>query len=64
VDNRYRGVYCLIALLTLPFALKAIRGSMQYQDMTKLVPALTSNVIVVLITQLLLGVGYILGRLF
>ncbi len=57
-------VYCLVALLTLPFALKAIRGSMQYQDMNKLVPALANNVMVVLITQLLLGVGYILARLF
>ncbi|MCJ7769000.1 MAG: prenyltransferase [Dehalococcoidales bacterium] len=57
-------VYCLIALLTLPFAIKAIRGSMQYQDMNKLVPALASNVMVVLLTQLLLGVGYILAKLF
>jgi len=57
-------VYCLVALLTLPLALKAIRGSMQYQDMNKLVPALANNVMVVLITQLLLGVGYILAKLF
>jgi len=57
-------VYCLVALLTLPFAIKAIRGSMQYQDMNKLVPALANNVMVVLITQLLLGVGYILAKLF
>jgi len=52
-------VYCLITLLTFPLALKAMRGSMQYQDMNKLMPALASNVMVVLITQLLLGVGYI-----
>jgi 1,4-dihydroxy-2-naphthoate octaprenyltransferase len=57
-------IYCLIALLTLPFAIKAIRGSMQYQDMKKLVPALANNVMVVLITQLLLGVGYILAGYF
>jgi 1,4-dihydroxy-2-naphthoate octaprenyltransferase len=57
-------VYCLIALLTLPFAIKAIRGSVQYNDMSKLVPALANDVLVVLVTQLLLGVGYILGRLF
>ncbi|MFC1875479.1 prenyltransferase [Chloroflexota bacterium] len=57
-------VYCLVALLTLPLAIKAIRGSMQYQDMNKLVPALANNVMVVLITQLLLGVGYILAKLF
>ncbi len=56
--------YCLIALLTLPFAIKAIQGSMKYQDMGRLVPAMASNVLVVLLTQLLLGIGYILSRVF
>jgi len=54
-------VYCLIALLTLPFAIKAIRGYFHYQEMDKLVPALANNVIVVLLTQLLLGIGYIIS---
>jgi len=54
-------VVSLIALLTLPFAIKAIRGSLQYQDISKLVPAMANNVLVVLLTQLLLGVGYILA---
>jgi 1,4-dihydroxy-2-naphthoate octaprenyltransferase len=54
-------VYCLLALLTLPFAIKAIRGSRQYNDMSKLVPALASNVLVFLVTMLLLGIGYILA---
>ena len=53
--------FSLIALLTLPFAIKAIRGSMQYQDISKLVPAMANNVLVLLLTQLLLGVGYILA---
>jgi 1,4-dihydroxy-2-naphthoate octaprenyltransferase len=57
-------VFCLLALLTLPFAVKAIRGSMQPQDMGKLMPAMASNVMVVLITQLLLGIGYILATVF
>jgi len=57
-------VYCLIALLTLPFAVKAIRGSMQYDDKSKIIPAMLNNVIVVLVTQLLLGIGYILARAF
>jgi 1,4-dihydroxy-2-naphthoate octaprenyltransferase len=56
-------VFCLIALLTFPWAVVAIRGSRQYQDRSKLVPALGSNVMVVLITQFLLGVGYILAGL-
>ncbi len=52
----------LIALLTLPLAVKAIRGSRQFQDRAKLIPAMAANVQVVLITQVLLGVGYILAR--
>ena len=55
-------VYCLIALLTLPLAITAIRGSTKYQEMNIFIPAMASNVMVVLITQLLLGVGYILAR--
>jgi 1,4-dihydroxy-2-naphthoate octaprenyltransferase len=55
-------VYCLIALLTLPFAIKAMKGSREYNDMDKLVPSLGSNVQFILITQILLGIGYILGK--
>jgi 1,4-dihydroxy-2-naphthoate octaprenyltransferase len=57
-------VYTLIALLTVPFAIKAIRGARHYQDMSQLMPAMASNVLVVLLTQLLLGVGYILATIF
>lgn len=57
-------VYCLIALLTLPFAVKAMKGSREYRDMNELIPALGSNVQFILITQILLGVGYILDKLF
>ncbi len=56
-------IFSLIALLTLPFALKAIKGSRKHQDMAQLVPAMGSNVLVVLVTQLLLGIGYILARI-
>ena len=56
--------YCLIALLTLPFAIKAIQGALKPQEMTKLMPAMANNVQVVLLTQLLLGIGYILARVF
>jgi 1,4-dihydroxy-2-naphthoate octaprenyltransferase len=55
-------VYTLIGLLTLPFALKAIRGARKYGDMKRLMPAMASNVLVVLLTQLLLGIGYILAK--
>ncbi|MBN1833672.1 MAG: prenyltransferase [Deltaproteobacteria bacterium] len=57
-------VYCLIVLLTLPFAVKAMKGSREYHDMDKLVPALGSNVQFILMTQILLGVAYILERLY
>ncbi len=56
--------FSLIALLTLPLAIKAIRGALKPQEMDKLVPAMANNVLVVLLTQLLLGIGYILARVF
>ena len=54
-------VFTLLALLTLPIAIKAIRGSFHYNEMDKLVPAMASNVMVVLLTQVLIGIGYILA---
>jgi 1,4-dihydroxy-2-naphthoate octaprenyltransferase len=57
-------VFCLIALATLPFAVRAIRGALNYQDESKLMPAMANNVLVVLLTQLLLGIGYILAGIF
>ncbi len=54
----------LIALLTLPLAIKAIRGASKYDDASKLIPAMGNNVLVVLLTQLLLGIGYILAGVF
>ncbi|MFC2007194.1 prenyltransferase [Chloroflexota bacterium] len=57
-------VYCLIALLTLPFAIKAIRGALNPDDMSRLIPAMANNVLVVLLTPLLLGIGYILATVF
>ena len=54
-------LFSLIALLTIPFAIKAIQGALRYEEM--IVPAMANNVLVVLLTQLLLGIGYILSRL-
>ncbi|MFC2005457.1 prenyltransferase [Chloroflexota bacterium] len=56
--------FSLIALLTLPFAIKAIQGALKPQDMSKLMPAMANNVLVVLLVQLLLGIGYILDGFF
>jgi len=52
----------LLGLLTIPLAARAIRGAMSYEDMGKLVPGMASNVMVVLFTQLLMGIGYVLAR--
>jgi len=57
-------LFCLIALLTLPFAVRAIQGALKYEDESKLVPAMANNVLVVLLTQLLLGIGYLLAGVF
>jgi 1,4-dihydroxy-2-naphthoate octaprenyltransferase len=54
----------LIALATLPLAIKAIGGALKPEDMKRLVPALANNILVILLTQLLLGIGYILARVF
>lgn len=54
----------LLGLLTFPVAVKAIRGSFQHRDMAKMVPAQAANVMVVLLTQLLMGIGYILAGVF
>jgi 1,4-dihydroxy-2-naphthoate octaprenyltransferase len=49
----------LIALLTLPIAIKAMTiTSKFYNDTPKLIPALGMNVMVVLFTDLLLAIGY------
>ncbi len=61
VALRLMPVFCLIALLTLPFAIKAIRGAATPEDMSKIVPAMQNNVLVVLLTQLFMGVGYVLA---
>ena len=57
-------LFSLLALLTLPLAIKSIKGALKYQDMSRLMPAMASNVMVVLLTQLLLGIGYILAAVF
>ncbi|MFC2067328.1 prenyltransferase [Chloroflexota bacterium] len=54
-------IFALIALLTFPFTIKAIQGARKYQEMDRLIPAMANNVLVVLLTQLLLGIGYILA---
>jgi len=56
--------FSLLALLTLPLAIKAIVGARKHEEMSQLVPAMANNVLVVLLTQFLLGIGYILAGVF
>ena len=62
--TRIMPAFSLIALLTLPLAVKAVQGALKYDEPSKLVPAMGNNVLVVLLTQLLLGIGYILSGVF
>ena len=64
VVARVMPVFALVALLTLPFAVRAIRGALKPVGMERLMPAMANNVLVVLLTQLLLGIGYILAGIF
>jgi len=54
-------VFALIGLITLPLAVKAIRGALNHKDISKLIPGMANNVMVVLLTQVFMGVGYILA---
>ncbi len=56
--------YCLLAFLSLPLALKAMKGSEFYNDRDRLIPALGHNVAFILSTHILLGIGYILEKLY
>ncbi|OGN98847.1 MAG: hypothetical protein A2Y58_00690 [Chloroflexi bacterium RBG_13_51_52] len=57
-------VWTLLALLTLPLTVKAISASFHHADASKLIPGMAANVMTILLTQLLMGIGYILGHLF
>jgi 1,4-dihydroxy-2-naphthoate polyprenyltransferase len=56
--------WTLLALLTFPLTLKAIDGAIHNDNPAKLMPGMAMNVMTILTTQLLLGIGFILGRVF
>jgi 1,4-dihydroxy-2-naphthoate octaprenyltransferase len=64
VAARVMPVWTLLALLTLPLTIRAINGARHHDDASKLMPAMAANVMNVLLTQLFMGIGYILGRVF
>ncbi len=56
--------WTLLALLTIPLAIRAINGALHNEDPAKIMPGMAANVMMMLFTQLLLGIGFILGRIF
>jgi 1,4-dihydroxy-2-naphthoate polyprenyltransferase len=55
--------WTLLTLLTLPLALKAIKGAFHAADPAVFMPGMAANVMNILAFQLLMGIGFILGRL-
>ncbi len=53
--------WALLALLTLPLTVRAINGARHHDDPSKLMPGMAANVMVMLLTQLLMGIGYIVA---
>jgi 1,4-dihydroxy-2-naphthoate octaprenyltransferase len=56
-------VWTILSLLTLPLAFKAIQGALKFRDnREKFIPAQGANVGMVLITQVLLALGYFISH--
>jgi 1,4-dihydroxy-2-naphthoate octaprenyltransferase len=58
----FMPVWTLLALLSLPLTIRGINGALHFNDPSMLMPGMAANVMTVLLTQLLLGIGYILSR--
>lgn len=55
-------VTALLGLITLPIAIKTIKGVLKnYDDIGNLIPFLGSNIMITLLTPLLVGVGILIG---
>ena len=54
--------YTLIALLTLPIAVKAIKSAFSYSNKNIFLSAQAANVQIIMLIQILIGIGYILGK--
>jgi 1,4-dihydroxy-2-naphthoate octaprenyltransferase len=64
VAARVMPVWTLLALLSLPLTIRAINGAIHYDDPSRLMPGMAANVMSVLLTQVLIGIGYILAHAF
>jgi len=60
---RFMPVYALLGLLTLPVAVTAIKGALNYKEESKFFAGLRANLMVVLATQALLAAGYIIAAI-
>jgi 1,4-dihydroxy-2-naphthoate octaprenyltransferase len=56
-------VWALLGLLTLPLTIRAIKSAFRHDDASKFMPGMAANVMTMLLTQLLIGIGYILARI-
>ncbi len=61
---RFMPVFTLIALVTLPVAFQVIKGAFRYDDRPAFLKAMGQNVLLVLSTQALIAIGYILSGIF
>ncbi|MCX5826865.1 MAG: prenyltransferase [Deltaproteobacteria bacterium] len=64
VTLRYMPAFTLLALLTLPLAFQVIRGAFRYEEREVFLTVMMKNVQLVLLTQVLIAAGYILGGIF
>lgn len=56
-------LWSMLALLTLPLSLKAISGALHSDDPSRLMPGMAANVMTVLLTQVLIGIGFLIDGL-
>jgi 1,4-dihydroxy-2-naphthoate octaprenyltransferase len=54
--------WTLLALLTIPFSVRGIIGAVHNDDPSRLAPGMAANVMSVLLTQVMMGAGYILAQ--
>lgn len=61
---RYMPPFTLLALLTLPIGLQVARGVFGYDEMEIFLPIMMKNVLLVLLTQAFIALGYLLSGIF
>jgi 1,4-dihydroxy-2-naphthoate octaprenyltransferase len=61
---RYMPPFTLLALLTLPVGMQVTRGVFRYDEMEIFLPVMMKNVLLVLLTQAFIALGYLLSGIF